>query len=504
MQNQFFPTDPQTLIFLLCLTWGLALLFIAAYWFRATQNKELRKTLRQHLHQERALAEQVSAAAVERDHLNAEIQKAAVERAGFAVKLDQFDETLDALNFEKQQRAQLEQDQIKLTTQLAEREKSLLEMKERFENDFQAMANKTIGSAHNSFLERAKETFEKYQEKANSESTERHKAVDELIKPMKETLTRYEQGLQELRENQKKDQGELHGRISDLAKSALDVKAEAAKLSTALKSGPRIRGRWGEEQLRNVVELTGMSAHCDFSEQVNLTDTDNRAKKPDMVVRLPGLRTIAVDSKVSLSAYMEAVESTDDKERAVFFTKHADEIWTHVRTLSAKDYAAALRETDTLDFVVMFIPGENFFAAALEAKPSLFQDAFEKNVLLATPTTLIAILKSIAYGWRQEKATENAHKVAGLAQDLYKSLQMMGANVANLGQKLEGTVKQYNKTIGNIEGNVMPKARKFSEYEMPGAQDVLKELEPVETAPRELKANRDLFFDSGNNKKLAQ
>ena len=478
MQNSVQPSflaDPQTTLALLIAGWGIGVLFLALYIWRDRQ----------------------------RHNLESQLHKAGIYRASVAAKLDELDETKDALAFEKHRATQLQHDEVKLTTQLAEREKSLVDLRARMENDFQAMASKTLDTAHNSFLERANETFDKYHQKANSEATLRHKAVDDLIKPMKDTLTRYEQGLKDMREAQKKDQGELSGRISDLAKSALDVKAEAAKLSTALKSGPRVRGRWGEEQLRNVVELTGMSQHCDFSEQQALTDQNNKLKKPDMVVRLPGARTIAVDSKVSLSAYMDAVESTDDTDRAVLFAKHADQIWAHVRSLGAKDYAAALRATDTLDFVVMFIPGENFFAAAMEAKPSLFQDAFEKNILLATPTTLIAILKSIAYGWRQEKATLNAHRVAGLAQDLYTSLRKMGDNFSKLGTQLERTVKQYNTTIGSIEGTVMPKARKFADYEMPGTEEALPELDHIEPDVRDVRTDRDLIITTTEPKKLA-
>ncbi|MCI5046076.1 MAG: DNA recombination protein RmuC [Aquisalinus sp.] len=426
--------------------------------------------------------------------LAAEHQQGAVEQARLTSKLEEFDAVQDALSFERDKSATLEKKQVELTTQLQERERHLTEMRQRFENDFQAIASRLLGSAHETFLERANETFEKHNAAARNSFENRQKAVDDLIKPMRETLVRYEAGLREMRDTQKKAQGELSGQIEILAKSASDVQTEAAKLASALKSGSRTRGRWGEEQLRNVVEMTGLSAYCDFTEQKSVQDGE-KLKMPDMVVRLPGERVIAVDSKVSLNAYLDAAAETDDTARQVHLLKHAEEMRAHVRSLASKDYAGALRKANSLDFVVMFIPGENFFAAALEARPELFQEAFDKGVLMATPTTLIAILKSIAYGWRQEKASENAHKVAGLAQELYGSMRLMGTNLAAIGKSLETTVKNYNKTLGNIEGSVMPKARKFAEYEMPGTEEDLKLLEPLETDVRELRQDRDLLFD---------
>ncbi|MCI5043643.1 MAG: DNA recombination protein RmuC [Aquisalinus sp.] len=426
--------------------------------------------------------------------LTAEQVKVRVEQARLTSKLEEFDAAQDALSFERDKSTALEKKQVELTTQLQERERHLNEMRHRFENDFQAIASRLLGSAHETFLERANETFEKHNAAARNSFENRQKAVDDLIKPMRETLVRYEAGLREMRDTQKKAQGALSGQIEILAKSASDVQTEAAKLASALKSGSRTRGRWGEEQLRNVVEMTGLSAYCDFTEQKSVHDGE-KLKMPDMVVRLPGERVIAVDSKVSLNAYLDAAAETDDAARQVHLLKHAEEMRTHVRSLSSKDYAGALRKSNSLDFVVMFIPGENFFAAALEARPELFQEAFDKGVLMATPTTLIAILKSIAYGWRQEKASENAHKVAGLAQELYGSMRLMGNNLAAIGKSLDTTVKNYNKTLGNIEGSVMPKARRFAEYEMPGTEEDLKLLEPLETDVRELRQDRDLLFD---------
>lgn len=421
------------------------------------------------------------------------LNKARIDLAGLAAKMEEHDAVQDALAFEKEKSAKLEQSSAVLETRLQEREKALADLQARLENDFQAIASKMLNTTHQTFLERANETFLKHEAKQKADAQLQQKAVNDLLTPVKETLVRYEEGLREMRNNQQKAQGLLTGQIETLAKSSAQIQAEAAKLSTALKSGSRTRGRWGEEQLRNVVEMTGMSQYADFTEQHSVRDEKDQLKKPDMVINLPGDRKIAIDSKVSLSAYLDAVETTEEAQRTVLLAKHSEEMWTHVQQLSRKDYASALKKDNALDFVVMFIPGENFFAAAMEARPNLFQEAFDRGVLMATPTTLIAILKSIAYGWRQEKASHNAHKVAELASDLYQSMRRMGDGMEGVGKSLEATVKKFNKLVGNMEGSVMPKARKFAEFEMPGTEQALEQLEPVETDIREIRADRDLI-----------
>ncbi|MGV6802218.1 MAG: DNA recombination protein RmuC [bacterium] len=427
-------------------------------------------------------------------------QEQKIELTKLTARCQEIDSLRDAHAFDKQRADRLEQERAAMEARLQEREKAIVEARQRMENDFQAIASRMLGQTHESFLERANETFAKHHQTAMAAAEEKHKAVDELIKPMRETLTRYEKGLSDLREQNKETQGQLNSRIVDLAKQASDVKAEAAKLATALKTGSRTRGQWGEESLRNIVEMTGMSAYADFEEQVHLQEGDS-AKRPDMVVRLPGKRVIAVDSKVSLNAFLDAAEAVDDAARSVLMAKHSEEIRTHVRSLAAKDYSASLRKEGSLDFVVMYIPGDNFLAAAMEARPSLFQEAFDKGVLLATPTTLIAILKSIAYGWRQEKSTEHAVKVAEMAKDLYTALRRMGDNLSGLGKSLEQTVKRYNTTIGTIEGRVMPKARRFAEYEMPGTEEPIAQIEVIDNDAREVRPDRDLLLSSYDNER---
>ncbi|MEL7488862.1 MAG: DNA recombination protein RmuC, partial [Pseudomonadota bacterium] len=349
--------------------------------------------------------------------------------------------------------------------------------------EFRAAASKALGDAHRTFLERADDAFARHRATSNAEADGRRRALDDLIKPMRDTLARYEDGLAAMRAEQSKARGELIGRIGDLAQTTNAVRLEANKLSSALRAGPKVRGRWGEEQLRNVVELAGMTAHVDFVEQKSYAD-ENRRLQPDMIVALPGDRVIAVDSKVSINAFLDAAEAEEEALRAQHIERHASDLWAHVKTLSAKDYAAALR--DSLDFVVMFVPGENYFAAAMEARPALFQDAFERKVLIATPTTLLAMLKSAAFGWRQEKAAENAAEVARSARDLYESLKTFSGHLSGLGKSLEQSVSRYNDLVGGVEARVLPRARKLAALDVGGARDAI-ETRRVEKSVRQPK-----------------
>jgi len=405
-----------------------------------------------------------------------------------AAEVPELKSQLDAIYAD---RTRLEMELAGAQVRLSERENALAEMKEQMDVEFRSTASKVIGEAHQAFLQRADETFKRYQQAAGVNSEKQRKEIDDLVKPMRETLVKYEAGLVEMRLEQQKARGELTGRIGDLARSANEVRLETQKLSTALRAGPRVRGRWGEEQLRNVVELAGMTAHVDFVEQYSVQDDDGR-KQPDMVVSLPGERVIAVDSKVSLGAYLDAVEAENEVLRQQYLDKHAADLWAHVKNLSTKDYASALQ--DSLDFVIMFVPGENYFAAAMESKPKLFQEAFDRKVLIATPTTLVAILKSASYGWRQEKAAQNAQAVAAMAKELYESLRTMGGHLSGLGKSLDGAVKKYNDLLGGVEQRVMPRARKFVEFELPGVEASIEVVEPIERITRQPRDKRDLIL----------
>lgn len=388
----------------------------------------------------------------------------------------------DELSDERQMREQLQRDAAANQVKLEEREKALDELKLRMETQFKATTAELLEGANDAFLKRAQETFQRYRESAKNEGEQRRKALDDMLKPVSDTLVRYEQGLAEMRAEQHKSRGALTSQIGELTKSTHDVRAEAQKLATALRAGPKTRGRWGEEQLRNVVEIAGMHAYVDFTEQASHDDAEQRRKQPDMVVRLPGARVVAVDSKVSLGAYLDAIEADTDDLRMRHLARHAEDLWKHVQSLSKKDYAASLR--DSLDYVVMFVPGENYFSAALEARPQLYQDAFDRKILIASPTILIAMLKSAALNWRQEKMTENAVAVAAMAKDLYDSLRTMSGHLSGLGKALDGALKKYNSTVGGFESRVLSRARKFAEYELPGVDNEIDVVQPVEAATR--------------------
>ena len=428
--------------------------------------------------------------------LGRDVEEARIALSAASTRAEEADRLQADLEEERQARQKLEAETAANEARLAERERALAELKARLESEFKATTAELLEGAHKTFLKRANESFERQQENAKSEADKRRKALDDLLKPVSDTLVRYEKGLSEMRAEQQKSRGELKGQIGALAQSTQDVRIEAQKLATALRAGPKTRGRWGEEQLRNVVEIAGMSAYVDFVEQQSHDDGDRR-KQPDMVVRLPGGRVVAVDSKVSLGAYLDAVEAETDDARAGHLARHGEDLWKHVKTLSAKDYAASLR--DALDYVVMFVPGENYFSAAMEARPQLYQDAFDKKILIATPTILIAMLKSAALNWRQEKMTENAQAVAAMAKDLYDSLRVMGGHVNGLGKALESAVKKYNSAVGGLEQRVMPRARRFAEYELPGVDTDIDVLTPVEGSVRDLRAGGDLLLADTSN-----
>lgn len=443
--------------------WLALFLFIAAVFFIIHARREAKRAAR----------------------LRGELEETRIALAGAKEQTSSFDALRDELSLERQMRAQLERDAAANAVKLEERQRALDELKTRMETEFKATTAQLLEGANEAFLKRAAETFQRYSENAQSEGDKRRKALDDLLKPVSETLVRYEKGLAEMREEQFKSRGALTSQLGELATQTHNVRAEAQKLATALRAGPKTRGRWGEEQLRNVVEIAGMMAYVDFVEQASHDDAEQRRKQPDMVVRLPGGRVVAVDSKVSLGAYLDAIEAETEDARLAHLAQHADDLWKHVKSLSAKDYAASLK--DSLDYVVMFVPGENYFSAALEARPQLYQDAFDRKILIASPTILIAMLKSAALNWRQEKMTEHAQAVAAMAKDLYDSLQVMSKNLSGLGKALSGALGKYNATVGGFESRVLSRARKFAEYEIPGIESEIEALAPLEDAPRVLR-----------------
>ncbi|WP_396223386.1 DNA recombination protein RmuC [Gemmatimonas sp.] len=313
---------------------------------------------------------------------------------------------------------------------------------------------------------------------AEAALTVRHGNVAELLAPIRDTLTRYDDALGQLGRAQAQIAGQIGERLESVVLSGEQLRRETQQLSQALRA-PAVRGQWGELQLRRVCELAGMLAYCDFEPQVTVRGDDG-ALRPDLVVRLPGERRLVVDAKAPLSAYLEASAAADDRTRAARLSEHAAQVKSHVQKLSAKRYWAQF--PDAPDFVVLFLPGEAFFAAALDADPTLLESALGERVLLATPTTLIALLKAAAYGWRQERVAEEAEQVALLGRELHDRLAVFDDQLTELGKGLQRAVTSYNRALGSLETRVLVTARKLGARA--GVESVLAPLVPLDADVR--------------------
>ena len=302
---------------------------------------------------------------------------------------------------------------------------------------------------------------------------------------MAKTLGDVDRELKDSERRRIESSAQLMQRIASLDTAGQDLRSQTGKLVDALKR-PAGRGRWGELQLKRVIELSGMIQHCDFEEQHTVTDADDRRMRPDVVVRLAGGKHVVIDAKAPLDAYLRALEAPDEPTRQALLCEHAKQVRTHLTQLSAKGYAAHIHPSP--DFVVMFLPGEMFFSAALEQDPSLIEFGVEQHVIPASPTTLIALLRAVAYGWQQEAMEENARKISDLGRQLYDAVGKLGAHFDNLGTKLKGSLEAYNSAVGSLEGNVLVKARKFKELQAASAVDDIPALEPVDRVPRMLQA----------------
>lgn len=337
---------------------------------------------------------------------------------------------------------------------------------------FKALAGDALKENTAQFLQLAHKTLEGEQKDALAQLEQRKQAIEALIKPVRENLQNYSQSLQQ-------SYGSLTAQLKLMAQDQDRLRKETANLVQALRR-PEVRGRWGEIQLRRVAELAGMSAYCDFEEQVSTTTPDGRLR-PDMVVRLPNQRCIIVDAKTPLEAYLSALECQDESLRQQYLSQHVAQIESKVRDLSGKGYTAQFA---TADFVVLFIPGECFLYAAADQRPDLWETALAKGVVIATPSTLIALLKIIALGWREQQLAENAEKISELGCELHERLVIALKHLAAVGGSLEKAVDAHNKFVGSLETRVLASARKFEELGAASANP-LPDLKPVELLPRQ-------------------
>ncbi len=364
---------------------------------------------------------------------------------------------------------------------LREQKEYLDLMKKELSDTFEALSAAALRSSSEDFLRLAKEHLGQVVVDTKGKLGEHREAIDGIVKPLNEMLKKYDEQIRELERRRQRDYTSLDEQIKMLATTHTELKRETGNLVTALRK-PHIRGRWGEVTLRNVVEHAGMSAHCDFTEQA--IGGDGRIR-PDMVVHLPGGRDIVVDSKVSLEALLDASSARTDEERAEALKRHAQQVKKHVAALGSKSYWAQFEASP--EFVVCFM-GEAALVAALESEPALMEDSMQKKVLITTPTSLVALLSAIAYGWRQEQVTKNAEAIAQLGKELYERVRVWAGHMSDIGTSLGRSVETYNKAVGSMESRVLPSVRKFKEMGATGAEEI-PQTRQVEQTPRKI----DLF-----------
>jgi len=377
-------------------------------------------------------------------------------------------------------RSQLESDRVLH----AERLKTYADAESRFRDAFASLSAQALNKNNETFLHLAETRLKQARTEATADIDARKKAIDELLAPMAKTLERVDHEIQDAERRRVQDGASLLQRVASLDAIGKDLQSETRRLVDALKR-PGVRGRWGELQLKRVVELAGMIEHCDFEEQHTL-DANDRRVRPDVVVRLPGGKHVVVDAKVPLDAYLRALEAPDEASRHALLLEHARQVRTHLTQLGAKMYFTDVSSSP--EFVVMFLPGEMFFSAALEQDPGLIEFGVERKVIPASPTTLIALLRAVAYGWQQQAMEENARHISELGRNLYDAIRSLASHFDDLGSRLKSSLDAYNKAVGSLEGNVLVKARKFRELQAATAVEEIAAPEVIDRVPRMLQS----------------
>lgn len=365
----------------------------------------------------------------------------------------------------------------------AEKQILLERAESRLSDTFKALSADALKGASEQFLHLAKSTLASQTEEAKGEIEKRKIAIETLVKPVSESLGKFELRIGEIEKIREGAYSELKAQVRALGEGQLGLQKETASLVKALRQ-PTGRGQWGEMQLRRVVELAGMQEHCDFSLQTTTITDEGKRLRPDLIIKLPGGKTIVVDSKTPMDAYLNAHEASDEMERERFLGQHAQQVRTHIKQLSSKRYTEQFE--DSPEFTVLFLPSESFFSAALHSDPGLIEGGVNEGVILATPTTLIALLKAVAYGWRQEALALNAKEISALGRTMHERLGKLAEHFSKLGGSLNNAVDHYNKAIGSFETRVMTTARKFEDLKAAPEGVSLPNIEIIDQTTRPL------------------
>ena len=372
--------------------------------------------------------------------------------------------------------------------QIQDARNQFLEAQRQARETFQAVAGEVLEKSgerlSKQFIQLASERFKTEQAHANKELELRKKEVESLVKPIGQSLDKYNHSIQQIEKVRHEAYGSIKEQIVTMSQDQRRLRDETANLVKALRR-PEVRGRWGEMQLKRVAELAGMIERCDFSEQLSVSNRTG-IQRPDMVVHLPSGRTIVVDAKTPLEAYLNAIESVEDEsQRRDYYQKHARQIETQVKALADKKYTAQFSSTP--DFVVLFIPGESFLQAAVQVRPSLIEEAMERGVIISSPSTLVALLKAVALGWQEQRIAENARQISELGKELHERLNIAFEHMTGLGKSLETTVTKYNKLAGSLQTKVLPQTRRFEEMGAGSRKQLPTQIKEIDQRPREIR-----------------